>query len=176
MKQRIVSGACLVLFVAAIVVFNHSFPLALNIVVALVSAAGVFELAKAMDLTRKWFLCGPALLAAAVIPFCNEETEFLAYCLFTLLVFSAMIVYHKETTFKEVGVLYSMVVLIPSALQCLVSLRDLSPDHGMFYVLIAVLAAWVAEPISRARSLASTSSAQRSAPKRPWRGPLAAWW
>ena len=83
MKQRIVSGACLVLFVAAIVVFNHSFPLALNIVVALVSAAGVFELVKAMDLTRKWFLCGPALLAAAVIPFCNEETEFLAYCLFT---------------------------------------------------------------------------------------------
>ena len=145
MKQRIVSGACLVLFVAAIVVFNHSFPLALNIVVALVSAAGVFELVKAMDLTRKWFLCGPALLAAAVIPFCNEETEFLAYCLFTLLVFSAMIVYHKETTFKEVGVLYSMVVLIPSALQCLVSLRDLSPDHGMFYVLIAVLAAWVAD-------------------------------
>ena len=65
MKQRIVSGACLVLFVAAIVVFNHSFPLALNIVVALVSAAGVFELVKAMDLTRKWFLCGPALLAAA---------------------------------------------------------------------------------------------------------------
>ena len=38
-----------------------------------------------------------------------------------------------------------MVVLIPSALQCLVSLRDLSPDHGMFYVLIAVLAAWVAD-------------------------------
>ena len=145
MRQRVVSGACLVLFVAAIVVFNHSFPLALNIVVALVSAAGVFELVKAMDLTRKWFLCGPALLAAAVIPFCNEETEFLAYCLFTLLVFSAMIVYHKETTFKEVGVLYSMVVLIPSALQCLVSLRDLSPDHGMFYVLIAVLAAWVAD-------------------------------
>ena len=60
MKQRIVSGACLVLFVAAIVVFNHSFPLALNIVVALVSAAGVFELVKAMDLTRKWFLCGAA--------------------------------------------------------------------------------------------------------------------
>ena len=34
---------------------------------------------------------------------CNEETEFLAYCLFTLLVFSAMIVYHKETTSKAVS-------------------------------------------------------------------------
>ena len=56
-----------------------------------------------------------------------------------------MIVYHKETTFKEVGVLYSMVVLIPSALQTLVSLRSLGGKHGMFLVLIAVLSAWVAD-------------------------------
>lgn len=145
MKQRILSGAILVLFFAAVIVFNQSFPLALNIVVALISAAAVLELVKALGLTRKWFLCGPALLTAALIPFCNHDTEFLVYCVFTLLVFSAMIVYHEETTFKEVGVLYSMVVLIPSALQTLVLLRGLSPDHGMFYVLIAVLSAWVAD-------------------------------
>ena len=41
--------------------------------------------------------------------------------------------------------LYSMVVLIPCALQTLVTLRSLSVHHGMFYVLIAVLAAWVAD-------------------------------
>lgn len=145
MKQRVLSGAVLVLFFAAIIVFNSSFPLALNLVVALISLASVFELVKALGLERKWFLCGPALLAAAVVPFCNEDWEFLVYCVFTLLVFSAMIIYHKETTFKEVGVLYSMVVLIPSALQTLVSLRNLSENHGMFYVLIAVLSAWVAD-------------------------------
>ena len=145
MRQRVLSGAVLVLFFAAIVVFNRSFPLALNIVVSLISAAAVFELAKALGLDRKWFLCGPALLTAAAVPFCPDRWEFLTYSLFTLLVFSAMIIYHKETTFKEVAVLYSMVVLIPSALKTLVSLRDLSESHGMFYVLIAVLSAWVAD-------------------------------
>ena len=145
MKQRILSGAILALFFAAIVLFNQSFPLALNIVVALISVTAVFELVKALGLARKWFLAAPALAAAALIPFCKGNVQFLVYCLFTLLLFSAMLIYHQETTFKEVGMLYSMVVLIPSALQTLVSLRDLSDNHGMFYVLIAVLSAWVAD-------------------------------
>ena len=145
MKQRILSGAVLVLFFAAVIVFNSSFPLALTIVVALISATSVMELVKALGLERKWFLFGPAVAAAAAVPFCTHDLEFLVYCIFTLLVFSAMIVYHKETTFKEVGVLYSMVVLIPSALQTLVSLRSLGGKHGMFLVLIAVLSAWVAD-------------------------------
>ena len=105
----------------------------------------VQPLVPAGGLLRKWFLCAPALLTAAVVPFCQNDWEFPVYCLFTLWIFSAMIVYHQETTFKEVGMLYSMVVLIPSALQTLVSLRDLSENHGMFYVLIAVLSAWVAD-------------------------------
>ena len=141
MKQRVLSGAILVVFFAAVIVFNRSFPLALNIVVALISATAVLELIRALGLLRKWFLCAPALLTAAVVPFCQNDWEFPVYCLFTLWIFSAMIVYHQETTFKEVGMLYSMVVLIPSALQTLVSLRDLSENHGMFYVLIAVLSA-----------------------------------
>ena len=67
------------------------------------------------------------------------------YCLFTLVVFSAMIVYHKETSFKEVAMLYSMVVLIPTALETLVALRSLDGRHTMIYVLLAVLSAWVAD-------------------------------
>lgn len=146
MKQRILSGAILAVFFAAIVVFNQSFPLALNIVVALISVTAVFELAKALELERKWFLLLPSFLTSAAIPFCEGgDLKFLVYCLFTLLIFSAMLLYHHETTFKEVAVLYSMVVLIPSALQSLVSLRSLNVAHGMFYVLIAVAAAWVAD-------------------------------
>ena len=146
MKQRILSDAVLVAFFAAIIVFNQSFPLALNIAVALISAASIFELTKALGLARKWFLVVPSLAAAAAVPFCGgNEMQFLVYCLYTLMLFTAMILYHHETSFKEVAVLYSMVVLIPCALQTLVTLRSLSVHHGMFYVLIAVLAAWVAD-------------------------------
>lgn len=145
MKQRILSGAVLVLFCAAIIVFNTSFPLALNFAVAVISFIAMHEILKAMGLEKKWFLSLPSLAAAAVIPFCEGDLQLLVYCLFTALVFTAMVLYHRETTFKEVGVLYSMVVLIPSGLQCLVSLRGLSGEHGMYYVLVAVFSAWVAD-------------------------------
>lgn len=145
MKQRILSGAVLVLFCAAIIVFNTSFPLALNLAVGVISLVAMFEILKAMGLEKKWFLSLPSLTAAALIPFCEGNLQLLVYCLFTVMVFTAMVLYHRETTFKEVGVLYSMVVLIPSGLQCLVSLRGLGEGHGMYYVLVAVFSAWVAD-------------------------------
>ena len=145
MVQRVLSGIVLTVFMAAIVVFDRICPLALNIAVAVISVAAVHELASALGLQKKLFLLLPSMAAAAAVPFCNEEFQFLTYCLYTLIVFSALIVYHHETTFKEVAVLYSMVVIIPCALHTLVSLRELNRGHGMFYVLIAVLSAWVAD-------------------------------
>ena len=42
MKDRVLSGVTLVAFFMAIVVFNRSFPLALNIAIAFISALAVF--------------------------------------------------------------------------------------------------------------------------------------
>ena len=167
MKDRIFSGIILIIFFLAIIVFNRSFPLALNIVVALISATAVLELIRALGLLRKWFLCAPALLTAAVVPFCQNDWEFPVYCLFTLWIFSAMIVYHQETTFKEVGMLYSMVVLIPSALQTLVSCGTSAKITACSMCSLRCSPpGWrMPAPILRARFLASTSSAQRSAQK-----------
>ena len=41
MKDRIFSGIILIIFFLAIIVFNRSFPLALNIAIALISALAV---------------------------------------------------------------------------------------------------------------------------------------
>ena len=68
MLKRVLSGVVLALFFAAVILFNESFPLALNIVVALISVASVFELTKALGLERKWFLFLPALAMAAAGP------------------------------------------------------------------------------------------------------------
>lgn len=145
MKQRILSGAVLGIFCVAIIVFNTSFPLALNIAVAIISAVAVYELVKAMGHSSRWYLCLPCVITAAAIPFTSGDITLAVYSAFTLVIFSAMILNHKEITFKEIGVLFSMVIIIPSALSCLISLRDLNPEVGMFYVLVAVFAAWAAD-------------------------------
>lgn len=146
MKQRILSGAILIVFLAAVVVFNHSFPLALNIAVALISALAVYELIKAMGMHRRYSLVLPSLLTAAAVPlFLTQEIGFVIYGLFTAAVFCAFIASHKKTSFQQIAVVYSMVVMIPMGLSSLITLRQMGERHGMFYVLVAILAAWVAD-------------------------------
>jgi len=145
MKQRVLSGAVLALFFAAIILFDKSFPLALNIAVAIISAAAVFELGKALGMEKKWYVFLPSLAAAAAVPFCGGRYLFLAYALYTFVICCAMLACHEKVSFKDVFVLYSMVVLIPCALHSLVLLRELGGDHGMFCVLIAVFTAWAAD-------------------------------
>ena len=60
-------------------------------------------------------------------------------------IFSALIFYHQLFTFREIGVVYSMTLLIPTALGTLVGLRALGGNHGMFYVIIAIFSAWIAD-------------------------------
>lgn len=144
MKDRIFSGIILVVFFVAIVVFNHSFPLALNIAIALISALAVYEIIKALGLSNRWFITVPGMVTAVLVQFCEfQAANMLIYAAFTACVFGALLRHHREITFKEVAVVYSMVVMIPLALQSIVLVRGLSEEHGMFYALICVFAAWI---------------------------------
>lgn len=147
MKERILSGATLVAFVAAIVIFNSSFPYALNIVLALVSAFGIWELISALGIQQRHFLAWPSVAMALAVPFCPDAFYLqLVFYIYTLLIFTGLLFHHQEVTFRELGVIYSMSILIPWALRTLVSIRNLENDgHGMFYVIITISAAWVAD-------------------------------
>ena len=136
----------LILFLAAIVVFNDIFPLALNIAVAVISVFAVIEIVKALGLARKLVLLTPSLVFAAVTPFLpGSFWHSIAYYVYTVVLFSSLILYHETVTFREAGVIYSMTILIPTALETLLSIRTIGGSHGMFYVIIAVFAAWVSD-------------------------------
>lgn len=145
MKQRIISGVTIFAFFAAIVIFNGTFPVALNIAISAVSVFCVHELAKAAGLTRHLALYIPSLVVAAAIPFSGVfyEGKFIIYCVYTFIMFLSLIIYYKTITFKDLAIIYSMAIMIPSALQMIVVSRDLSDDYGVFYAVIAVLAAWM---------------------------------
>ena len=145
MKSRIFSGLILALFFIAIVVFNSSFPVALNIAIAIISVLCVHELVKVSGLTHHWALHIPSLVVAALIPFSGliYQGNLVLYSLYSLVMFLALIVYHNTISFKELAIIYSMSVMIPSALQTIVQTRSLSAEHGMFYAMVAVLAAWI---------------------------------
>ncbi len=78
MKARIISGTALVVLFAAIVIFNNSFPLALNIAVALISVARIRN-HPGIGLSQKVVLVLPSLLFAAVLPFLAGNPQQTAY-------------------------------------------------------------------------------------------------
>lgn len=146
MKNRVISATVLVFFLAAIVVFNRTFPFALNLAISLISVLAVFEIISALGLSRNFVLLVPCLLFAAALPMIDSAywREF-AYFLYTVVVFGALIFYHSFLTFREVGVIYSMSLMIPTALETIVRLRSLGGRHGMLYVIIAILSSWIAD-------------------------------
>lgn len=147
MKTRVTSAIALVFFIAAVVVFNHSFRPALNIAIALVSVLGVYEIVVALGISRNYMLMIPSLAFACLFPFADlwSSGREIAYFLYTVVIFAGLIFYHSDVTFREVGVIYSMALMIPTALGTLVDLRDLGGSHGMFYVIIAIFSAWISD-------------------------------
>lgn len=148
MKERTLSGAMLVLFLLTVVVFNSTFPLALNLVVGVISALAVFELIKAMNLQKNLFMTVPSLITAMAAPILHSYSQTSMYFLYIIhaaVLFSMLLYRHKELDFKEMSVILCMTILIPVALGTLISLRSLGGDHGMFYVLIAIFASWISD-------------------------------
>lgn len=146
MKTRVASAITLIVFLAAIVICNGVMPLALNFAIGLISVLAVNEIITALGLAKNLILLIPSLLFSAVFPFLTTPYwHGAAYFLYTIVIFSALIFYHAEITFREVGVIYSMSLLIPSALGTIISLREIGGEHGMFYVIIGIFSAWTAD-------------------------------
>lgn len=146
MRDRITSAVTIIFFFAAIVLFNSSFPMALNLAIALISVLSVYEIISALGLSKNYILLVPSIVFSAVLPFIEQQFYIDAsYFIYTAVMFAALIFYHKYVTFRELGVIYSMALLIPTALQTVVQIRSLGGGHGMFYVIIAISSAWIAD-------------------------------
>ena len=144
MKNRIFSGVLLVAFLLVIVLFNTTFPLALNIAVGVISAVAVYEGIKAIGLGSRLYVVLPSMLVALAVQF-NEfpDANLIIYALYFACVFCAQLRYHKEVSFRDVAVAICLTLMIPLALQCVVLVRSLNVEHGSFYALIAVFSAWI---------------------------------
>jgi len=146
LKNRVMSGVVLILFLAAIVVFNVRFPPALNLAVALISVLAINELIQALGIAKQYVLVVPSLLFAAVLFFVpvglGTQT---AYYVYTVVMFAMLIAFSNTISFHHLIVLYSMTLMIPTMLGTILGLREFDDRHGMFYVIIAIFSAWISD-------------------------------
>ena len=145
MKTRVISGVIIVVFLIAVFALNGVFPPILNIAAAFISLMSVHELISAVGLGKKYMLLIPSIIFAVAVPFAGMLSidKFVLSGIYVLSLFVGIIFAYKQISFKDLAMVCSMTLIMPNALSCIVSARDLSPEFGLFYAVIAVLTAWI---------------------------------
>ncbi len=134
------------MLIAIPIIFLHrAFPYALNIAIAIISVSCLYEYVVATKVKQNPLFLVPSFCVAGITPFIPvlNANSFAIYVIYSFLMFVLLIFNYKEMKFKDLSPLYSMTILIPLGLSSIIHTRDLSDKHGMFFAILAVMAAWI---------------------------------
>lgn len=148
MHERTKTAVVGLLLAAVILFFSNT--IVLNITVAILSVLAVWELFKAVSLTRHKFLTAFSLLCAVLIPFIKvanyKNALLLGSYLYILVAFCALIKNHATLKAEYVGFAFLVTIFLPLAFSTLIYIRDVYGFAvGMFYLLYGLVAAWMAD-------------------------------
>lgn len=147
MKQRLLTSFIGIAFAIAVLFLHKTivFPL----VVALIAVMSVMEILTVCGCRKYPVHFGLCLLFAAVIPILTWFTQvgliwkLFAASLIVFFMFAGYVADHKKLPFDKLSVMVTVTCLITLSITCLVSLKNMSDIHGICYVIMALMAAWV---------------------------------
>ena len=150
MKQRIISGGVGICILIVLLCFYKT--MILNISMSFISAIAVYELLVATGYLKNKLLASVCLFFSILVAFFNRYfTAKLVLLTFVILVFILLIVMlidYKTVKIEHIGLMFFISVVIPFAFSMLICIRDKfenTPQVAMFYILLALGSAWVAD-------------------------------
>jgi phosphatidate cytidylyltransferase len=123
-------------------------PVFFTVLIALLSAIGIFEALWNTGFARRPVITGGAVLYSALVPFwvfyqgTILQLGVALYLLF-LLLFGEALIHHRVTTPEQLGGAFLFSALIPFGLSALIYLNGL--PYGRFLVLLPILAAFISD-------------------------------
>ncbi len=156
MKTRIISGAVgIVIMIAAIFASIYLTPVILHVLLAVIGCIGVYEAVKSTGIVRSRFILVASLVYAAAAPFVYS-VEMMADILkvetrldhtalmvvYAIIVFTYAMFKHNEVKPKEVAFGFAATVAVTYAFWTLAGLYSAEDGHGLFYLLLVIIAAW----------------------------------
>ena len=147
MKQRMItSGIGLILFV--IVVFLYE-TIVINIAIAVVAAVMVLELLQATGCSKLKFETVISLIFALLIIIVPMQyiSQYLMFAvpLYVFILIVCMIWHHKAAGITHIALMFTISLLIPLAMGCLVWLCTLYSKYGIYYIFMAFGYAWLTD-------------------------------
>ena len=138
MKTRIISGASLIIIVAALFWLQLYLPIALVIAAAILGAMGVFEILNNTKLCQNKALLIVSALPALVVPFVAMGylaiPLTLVYTLYAIIVFVLILKFHSQLDIKSVLSVLVLPIFISFALATVVCVTQYG-NVGLFYIL-----------------------------------------
>lgn len=155
MKQRIITGACLVLFSLAVIFLSHT--LVYPIVLTLLCVVGVREMLKCTASWQSPELAIPSMLFAVIYPILTLEYRYGVLISVTLiymfLLLILLVLANEKLSLDKVCTTFVTVVYITICFSCLLRLRYVTATTanfsgeiiGQYFYLLVFVAAWVTD-------------------------------
>ena len=133
MAKRFLAAAIGVPMILAVVFFGVYAPVLFDISVAIICAISVGEFSHATNTLKLYQISIPSLLFAAAYPFLlTLGYSDIAVYVYSGIVLSMMIFFHKKITYKELAYIFCMTMIITCSLSTIVSLPWMA-DIGAFF-------------------------------------------
>ncbi len=146
MLKRTVVGILGSFLVCVAIFFNQSYPIILNILIAIASVISMYELLSAMGVLKKYFLTIPTFLFTVIVPLFITELRFqFFWYVYTLIIFFVTLISKNITDFKDTAIVYTMALVVSLSLGSLIMIRDISGKFATFYVVLTLAVAWTSD-------------------------------
>lgn len=146
MKTRIISGVIGSLLILLVLIFNKSFPICVNIFIAIAALFCTTELLLAKGIIKDLKISVPCMLFAAITPMLVSVGYWnIPLYIFTLILFVEMIIFHDKFPFSDLAFIYTSVLVATAGLCCIIALCDMDRSHTGFNVTLCLVIPWVAD-------------------------------
>lgn len=149
MKTRLIT-AFIGISVAIGVLFLHK-TIVYPLFVALIAALSVHEFLNALDCGIKKFpghycMCIAFAVAMPILTWIESVSyiwRLFVASLIVFLMFAGYVADCKKLSFGKLAEMITVTCLVTLSVCCLISLKNISTDHGICYVVMALMAAWL---------------------------------
>ncbi len=146
MLKRIISGAIGILFIIVVLCLSSSIPILVDIFIALVCTIAVGEFTHAVGSLKLLQISIPSMAFAFVYPmFFTYGISSVIWYIYTAIMLSMMIFFHKKISFKEFAYTYSMTLIITISLSTIITMKDMDIQHSALYFVITLALPWLAD-------------------------------
>jgi len=161
----------------AILVLIVDFPPLYIVIISALSVVAVYEMLVATKYIKNKVLSVLSLCFVFLVPvvFIIENLRYnlpLICCFFLLFLFMIMIYKHERVSFEAVSLVGFVSICIPLSLSCLLFIKIISEEHGMFLMIFTLLVIWIGDAGAyfTGTLFGKHKMAPKISPKKSWEG------